>query len=213
MLPDTYSTGKPLKLHLESAGALNSFTGYGPGYVMVNGRRIETSVIVLPERILPDWPPASFAALAPEHFAELEGLGREIVLLGTGGQQRFPRPEILAPPSARASASRSWTLRRPAARTTSSWPSSARSPPRCCSHDRLPAARRPSRAPRGFALAWFCNLGYRHLIKPDEGRYAEIPREMIATGDWVTPRINGYKYFEKPPLQYWATAASFSAFG
>jgi 4-amino-4-deoxy-L-arabinose transferase-like glycosyltransferase len=64
-----------------------------------------------------------------------------------------------------------------------------------------------------FALAWFCNLGYRHLIKPDEGRYAEIPREMIATGDWVTPRINGYKYFEKPPLQYWATAASFSAFG
>ena len=64
-----------------------------------------------------------------------------------------------------------------------------------------------------FALAWFCNLGYRHLIKPDEGRYAEIPREMVATGDWLTPRINGYKYFEKPPLQYWATAASFTAFG
>jgi len=64
-----------------------------------------------------------------------------------------------------------------------------------------------------FALAWFCNLGYRHLIKPDEGRYAEIPREMIVSGDWLTPRINGYKYFEKPPLQYWATAASFSAFG
>lgn len=64
-----------------------------------------------------------------------------------------------------------------------------------------------------FALLWFCNLGYRHLIKPDEGRYAEIPREMLASGDWVTPRLNGYKYFEKPPLQYWATAASFAAFG
>jgi len=64
-----------------------------------------------------------------------------------------------------------------------------------------------------FALAWSGNLGYRHLIKPDEGRYAEIPREMIASGDWLTPRIDGYKYFEKPPLQYWATAASFSAFG
>jgi len=64
-----------------------------------------------------------------------------------------------------------------------------------------------------FALLWFCNLGVRHLVKPDEGRYAEIPREMIATGDWLTPRINGYKYFEKPPLQYWATAASFAAFG
>ena len=64
-----------------------------------------------------------------------------------------------------------------------------------------------------LALAWFCNLGYRHLVKPDEGRYADIPREMLASGDWLTPRINGYKYFEKPPLQYWATAVSLSAFG
>jgi 4-amino-4-deoxy-L-arabinose transferase-like glycosyltransferase len=64
-----------------------------------------------------------------------------------------------------------------------------------------------------FALLWFFNLGYRHLTKPDEGRYAEIPREMVASGDWLTPRLNGYKYFEKPPLQYWATAASFLAFG
>ncbi|HZE10668.1 MAG TPA: phospholipid carrier-dependent glycosyltransferase [Burkholderiales bacterium] len=64
-----------------------------------------------------------------------------------------------------------------------------------------------------FAFLWFCNLGYRHLVKPDEGRYAEIPREMVASGDWLTPRLNGYKYFEKPPLQYWATAASFRAFG
>jgi len=64
-----------------------------------------------------------------------------------------------------------------------------------------------------FAAGWFCNLGYRHLVKPDEGRYAEIPREMLASGDWLTPRLNGYKYFEKPPLQYWITAAAFSAFG
>src|SRR5712692_9280352 len=64
-----------------------------------------------------------------------------------------------------------------------------------------------------FAAAWFCNLGYRHLVKPDEGRYAEIPREMAASGDWLTPRLNGFKYFEKPALQYWATAAAFSAFG
>jgi 4-amino-4-deoxy-L-arabinose transferase-like glycosyltransferase len=64
-----------------------------------------------------------------------------------------------------------------------------------------------------FAFLWFCNLGYRHLIKPDEGRYADIPREMVASGDWLTPRLNGYKYFEKPPLQYWATAVSLAAFG
>jgi len=64
-----------------------------------------------------------------------------------------------------------------------------------------------------FTIAWFCNLGYRHLAKSDEGRYAEIPREMVASGDWLTPRLNGFKYFEKPPLQYWTTAAAFSVFG
>ncbi len=62
-------------------------------------------------------------------------------------------------------------------------------------------------------LIWFANLEYRTLIKPDEGRYAEIPREMVASGDWVTPRLNGLKYFEKPPLQYWATATAYTVFG
>ncbi|HEX7272816.1 MAG TPA: glycosyltransferase family 39 protein [Casimicrobiaceae bacterium] len=64
-----------------------------------------------------------------------------------------------------------------------------------------------------FALLWFCNLDYRRLIHPDEGRYAEIPREMVASGDWVTPRLDGIKYFEKPALQYWITAAAYKAFG
>ena len=56
------------------------------------------------------------------------------------------------------------------------------------------------------------NMG-RHLANPDEGRYSEISREMAASGDWVTPRLNGLKYFEKPPLQYWASAAAFRLFG
>lgn len=64
-----------------------------------------------------------------------------------------------------------------------------------------------------FSLLWFGNLDSRHLIRPDEGRYAEIPREMAQNGDWVTPRLNGIKYFEKPPLQYWATAAAYRLFG
>ena len=63
------------------------------------------------------------------------------------------------------------------------------------------------------AVIWFANLEYRKLIKPDEGRYAEIPREMVVSGDWTTPRLNGLKYFEKPPLQYWATAAAYTVFG
>jgi 4-amino-4-deoxy-L-arabinose transferase-like glycosyltransferase len=64
-----------------------------------------------------------------------------------------------------------------------------------------------------FALAWFCNLDFRRLVHPDEGRYAEIPREMVASGDWVTPRLDGIKYFEKPALQYWITGAAYQIFG
>lgn len=65
-----------------------------------------------------------------------------------------------------------------------------------------------------FSLfVWFAPLEYRKVVKPDEGRYAEIAREMAESGDWVTPRLNGIKYFEKPPLQYWITAAAYKAFG
>ncbi len=62
-------------------------------------------------------------------------------------------------------------------------------------------------------ILWFITLATRPLMEPDEGRYGEIAREMLVTGDWVTPRLNGLKYFEKPPLQYWATAASLKLFG
>ena len=63
------------------------------------------------------------------------------------------------------------------------------------------------------ACVWFLTLDARHLLRSDEGRYAEIAREMVATGDWVTIRYNGIKYFEKPPLQMWMTALAFEAFG
>lgn len=63
------------------------------------------------------------------------------------------------------------------------------------------------------AALWFVKLPGRPLAHPDEGRYAEIPREMVVTGDWVTPRLNGFAYLQKPPLQYWATAAAYEMFG
>ena len=63
------------------------------------------------------------------------------------------------------------------------------------------------------ALLWFGTLGIRPLYKADESRYGEISREMVASGDGVTPRLNGFKYFEKQPLQYWVTAALFKALG
>jgi 4-amino-4-deoxy-L-arabinose transferase-like glycosyltransferase len=51
------------------------------------------------------------------------------------------------------------------------------------------------------------------LTNPDEPRYAGIAREMVATGDWVTPRLNDTRYFEKPPLVPWLVALSRLAFG
>ena len=86
-----------MKLHLDPATARNAITGYGDGYVMVNRQRFERSLVVLPDRILLDWPPNRFDDLAPEHLAALAGLDREIILLGTGAQLRFPRPEIIEP--------------------------------------------------------------------------------------------------------------------
>lgn len=64
------------------------------------------------------------------------------------------------------------------------------------------------------AAVWFCSfIGLRPLANPDEGRYTEISREMALNGDYVTPRLNGVKYFEKPPLLYWLSALTFEAFG
>ncbi len=60
---------------------------------------------------------------------------------------------------------------------------------------------------------WLATLSLRPLFNTDEGRYAEIPREMLASGEWSIPHLNGLMYLEKPPLQYWATAASLSVFG
>jgi len=63
------------------------------------------------------------------------------------------------------------------------------------------------------AVLWFGSLGQRDLFDPDEGRYAGIPAAMVDTGDWLTPRLNDIKYFEKPVLQYWGTAVLFKLLG
>jgi len=63
------------------------------------------------------------------------------------------------------------------------------------------------------ALLYLSGLGQAPLWEPDEGRYAEIAREMLLTRDYITPRNNYVRYFEKPPLVYWATAASLRIFG
>lgn len=64
-----------------------------------------------------------------------------------------------------------------------------------------------------FALLYLGLTWMRPLANPDEGRYAEIAREMVATGDWVTPRLNGVLYFYKPPLLYWLEASAIAVGG
>lgn len=66
----------------------------------------------------------------------------------------------------------------------------------------------------GIFLLLFMGLdGGRPFATPDEARYVEIPREMIASGDFITPRLNAMKYFEKPPLFYWMQAIVLKIFG
>ena len=62
-------------------------------------------------------------------------------------------------------------------------------------------------------IVYILPLGGRPLITPDEARYAEIPREILQSGDWISPRLNGVRYFEKTPFSYWAFAVSFKIFG
>jgi 4-amino-4-deoxy-L-arabinose transferase-like glycosyltransferase len=57
-------------------------------------------------------------------------------------------------------------------------------------------------------VLFFVRLGVPGLTDPDEGRYAEIAREMLVTGDYLTPHLNLLPYLEKPPLVYWLTAVS-----
>jgi 4-amino-4-deoxy-L-arabinose transferase len=64
-----------------------------------------------------------------------------------------------------------------------------------------------------YILCYILPLGAIGLFVPDETRYAEIPREMIASGNWVVPHIDGLRYFEKPVLGYWVHAVSIMLFG
>ena len=62
-------------------------------------------------------------------------------------------------------------------------------------------------------LVYVVPLPFAPLMEPDEARYSAIPSAMNATGDYITPRLKGVVYFEKPPLSYWATAVFYRIFG
>lgn len=75
-------------------------------------------------------------------------------------------------------------------------------------------ARREAWLAVGSVLAWFaCTAWMRPLLLPDEGRYVAVAWHMLASSDWLTPRLDGLPFFHKPPLFYWLSAASMAVFG
>jgi uncharacterized protein len=83
-----------VKLHLSVFSEQNMFTGYGPGYVVVNKTRYEQSLIVLPDRLIENWDAKTFEQLTTEHFEFVLSLQPEMVLFGTGATLRFPHPTL-----------------------------------------------------------------------------------------------------------------------
>ena len=83
-----------MKLHLNTTTTRNIFTAHGAGYVAVSGQRFEHPIVVTPEQVFIDWQPQGYDALDETHFAYFLALKPEILLLGTGTQQRFPHPQL-----------------------------------------------------------------------------------------------------------------------
>lgn len=86
-----------MKLHRDTHTGLNTVTGYGDGYVVINQQRYEQGIVVLPRRLVPGWGAAGFAALTSADMAQISEMKPEVVLLGTGPRQQFPEPTLLRP--------------------------------------------------------------------------------------------------------------------
>ncbi|MBI5107758.1 MAG: Mth938-like domain-containing protein [Rhodocyclales bacterium] len=84
-----------MKLHASVTTGLMTITAYDSGFIAVNGRPLTKSFLLTPKRLIEDWSPASFEALAEADFAAIAEIGIPIVLLGTGSRQRFPAPKLL----------------------------------------------------------------------------------------------------------------------
>ena len=86
-----------MRIQLETGGQANLIRNYEVGRIIVNQDSYTRSLVVLPGQVVADWPPQAFEELALAHLAALVMLRPELVILGTGRRQRFPRAELLAP--------------------------------------------------------------------------------------------------------------------
>jgi uncharacterized protein len=85
-----------VKLHADPSSALNTVTGYGPGWIEVNRQRHETAILVMPEGMVDAWPHTQIETIDSASLDSVAALKPEIVLLGTGPAQRFPHPRLAA---------------------------------------------------------------------------------------------------------------------
>ena len=83
-----------MKLHLSNVTAQKVFTAHGAGYVEASGQRFEHPIVVASEQVFTDWQPQGFEVLSEAHFAYFLDLRPDVLLLGTGEQQRFSHPRL-----------------------------------------------------------------------------------------------------------------------
>lgn len=84
-----------MKLHSSLTHGLLSITSYDARHIAVNGRPLTKSFLLTPQRLIEDWPPASFDSLTESDLLAVANLDCPIVLLGTGARQRFPAPALM----------------------------------------------------------------------------------------------------------------------
>jgi len=84
-----------LKLQSDPHSGANTITGYGDGYVEINQTPYAHAVLLSSDGAISEWPVASFDGLNESDFAQMVNLKPELILIGTGSRQRFPKPELL----------------------------------------------------------------------------------------------------------------------
>lgn len=84
-----------MKLQSDPHSGANTITGYGDGYVEINKTPYNHAVLLSSDGNIEEWPVKSFDGLAAANFTQMAALKPELILIGTGNRQRFPRPELL----------------------------------------------------------------------------------------------------------------------
>ena len=84
-----------MKLQSDPHSGANTITGYGDGYVEINQTPYAHAVLLSSDGAISEWPVQSFEGLEASHFTQMVDLNPELILIGTGSKQRFPKPELL----------------------------------------------------------------------------------------------------------------------